>query len=148
MRAFQEAFFAVLWLVLVTAKEETTKHLRSRRSAEDLCMMAKMEIGDEFSCLRMLYYGNNCGPFRGDKPPLDPIDQCCDMHDKCLFHYRSMCSVARISLYFMQYNWNVAPMNGRPFCPRGGHACDSMCCECDLEFVRCVGHSMHTYHMM
>ncbi|XP_033759459.1 phospholipase A2 Scol/Pla-like [Pecten maximus] len=148
MRAFTEVFFAVLLLGLVTAKEGITRHLRSRRAAHDICRMAKMEIGGEFPCMQMLYYGNNCGPFRGNKPPVDPVDQCCDNHDRCLHFYRGMCNVARFDIYFMQYHWDITPADGRPYCHQGGHMCDSMCCQCDLEFVRCLGHSLHTMSMM
>ncbi|XP_021340079.1 phospholipase A2 Scol/Pla-like [Mizuhopecten yessoensis] len=148
MRAFSEVFTAVLLLGLVTANEGPTRHLRSRRAAGDLCRMAKMEISNEFSCVRILFYGNNCGPFRGNKPPIDPIDQCCDVHDRCLHYYKTMCDVPRLKLYFMKYNWGISPHDGRPFCPQGGHPCDSMCCQCDLEVVRCIGHSLHAMSMM
>ena len=35
------------------------------------------------SKLRMLSYGNHCGPGKGENEPIDEIDKCCKHHDRC-----------------------------------------------------------------
>ncbi|XP_069104852.1 phospholipase A2 Scol/Pla-like [Argopecten irradians] len=144
MRASLEILLAFVLFGLVTAGKGIARHIRSRRAAHDLCRMAKLEIGDEFPCYRLLFYGNNCGPFRGNKPPVDPIDQCCDNHDRCWHYYKTMCNVPRLQLYFINYQWDVTPEDGRPYCHRGANMYDSMFCECDLDFVHCLGHLMRS----
>ena len=114
---------------------EETHDDRKKRAVLQLYSMVKCSTG----CDPLLYkgYGCFCG-FMGSGVPVDGIDQCCKMHDKC-YGYSSCPSYLE---YFVPYLWKC--YRGKPLCAidhgtwGGPGSCAARLCQCDLQFSRCL----------
>ena len=113
----------------------TSTDSRPKRDVVKLYSMIKCSTG----CNPLIYkgYGCYCG-FLGSGRPVNGIDRCCKMHDKC--YENSNC--ISYSEYFVPYVWKC--YRGKPLCASshgefgGPQSCAATLCECDLRLSRCL----------
>ncbi|UXI18418.1 hypothetical protein NH340_JMT04361 [Sarcoptes scabiei] len=111
-------------------------HRRFKRGVIGLASMIRCVAG----CSPLSYkdYGCYCG-FQGQGRPVDPIDKCCFMHDRC--YSRAKCH--QILVYFVPYKW-ACLYNGRASCgySNAGSKAQNLCayqlCDCDRKFAKCL----------
>ncbi|XP_025419104.1 basic phospholipase A2 pseudexin A chain [Sipha flava] len=101
---------------------------RPKRSVYQLYNMVVCATG--CNPLSYLGYGCYCG-FLGSGSPVDPIDNCCKMHDWC---YDSA-DCPMFLEYFTPYVWTC--YNKKPLCSMGG-GCSQRLCECDQQLAMCL----------
>ncbi|VVC37099.1 Phospholipase A2 domain,Phospholipase A2, aspartic acid active site,Phospholipase A2, histidine [Cinara cedri] len=101
---------------------------RPKRSVYQLYNMVVCATG--CNPLAYLGYGCYCG-FLGSGSPVDPIDNCCKMHDWC---YDSA-DCPMFLEYFTPYVWTC--YNKKPLCSLGG-GCSQRLCECDQQLAVCL----------
>ncbi|XP_055902522.1 uncharacterized protein LOC129938791 [Eupeodes corollae] len=108
---------------------------RKKRGVIELYSMIKCSTG----CDPIIFkgYGCYCG-FLGDGYPVDGIDRCCKVHDKC-YEYSNCIPYLE---YFVPYLWKC--YRGKPLCAidhgewGGPHSCAARLCQCDLHLSRCL----------
>ncbi|XP_055849252.1 uncharacterized protein LOC129914169 [Episyrphus balteatus] len=121
-------------------KNSTSKPLmedRKKRGVIELYSMIKCSTG----CDPIIFkgYGCYCG-FLGDGLPVDGIDRCCRLHDKC-YEYSNCIPYLE---YFVPYIWKC--YRGKPLCAidhgewGGPQSCAARLCQCDLRLSRCLRH--------
>lgn len=108
---------------------------RLKRDVITLYSMIKCSTG----CEPLFYkgYGCYCG-FLGAGVPVDGIDRCCKLHDKC---YENSNCISYLE-YFVPYIWKC--YNGKPLCALdhgefgGRQSCAARLCYCDMRLSRCL----------
>ncbi|XP_037948548.1 uncharacterized protein LOC119680009 [Teleopsis dalmanni] len=108
---------------------------RFKRDVIELYSMIKCSTG----CDPLIYkgYGCYCG-FLGSGIPVNGVDRCCKIHDKC---YEQSNCISYLE-YFVPYVWKC--YRGKPLCAidhgewGGPQSCASRLCYCDLRLTRCL----------
>ncbi|XP_067628831.1 uncharacterized protein [Eurosta solidaginis] len=108
---------------------------RLKRDVITLYSMIQCSTG----CQPLIYkgYGCYCG-FSGAGVPVDGIDRCCKVHDKC-YEYSNCISYLE---YFVPYVWKC--YRRKPLCAidhgefGGPDSCAARLCQCDAQLSRCL----------
>ncbi|XP_054081980.1 uncharacterized protein LOC105214355 [Zeugodacus cucurbitae] len=108
---------------------------RVKRDVLTLYSMIQCSTG----CQPFVYkgYGCYCG-FSGAGVPVDGIDSCCRVHDKC-YEYTNCISYLE---YFVPYIWKC--YRRKPLCAvdhgefGGPGSCAARLCQCDIQLSRCL----------
>ncbi|XP_052791175.1 acidic phospholipase A2 Cc1-PLA2-like isoform X2 [Mya arenaria] len=88
-------------------------------------------------------YGNFCG-YGGSGDPVDPIDQCCKVHDNCYQRLnRKECdALLKYRVYTTEYKWSFK--DGTIICNELD-SCAHELCECDRVAATCFGEHEQLY---
>ncbi|XP_014088184.1 uncharacterized protein [Bactrocera oleae] len=108
---------------------------RAKRDVLTLYSIIQCSTG----CQPLIYkgYGCYCG-FSGAGVPVDGIDSCCRIHDKC-YEYSNCISYLE---YFVPYIWKC--YRRKPLCALdhgefgGPGSCAARLCQCDIQLSRCL----------
>ncbi|XP_072289211.1 phospholipase A2 [Eucyclogobius newberryi] len=81
-------------------------------------------------------YGCWCG-FGGGGTPVDELDQCCEVHDKCYRAARKLpgCNALDELPYVLVYDYTCS--NQRVTCSGTNDVCQAASCECDRVAAHC-----------
>ncbi|GAA6083302.1 phospholipase A2 [Tachysurus ichikawai] len=90
-------------------------------------------------------YGCYCG-FSGSGSPIDQIDQCCLLHDKCYENARKHpdCPGLANLPYVKVYNFSCSDKTIT--CSASNDKCQAKVCECDQVAANCFSQHNHTYN--
>ncbi|XP_027133308.1 phospholipase A2 [Larimichthys crocea] len=88
-------------------------------------------------------YGCWCG-FGGKGTPLDDLDRCCEVHDRC---YRASrlapgCTAVADLPYVLVYDFSCS--NEQVTCSASNNKCQAAVCECDRVAAHCF--AQHEYN--
>ncbi|CAB3405544.1 unnamed protein product [Caenorhabditis bovis] len=88
-----------------------------------------------YSALVYNNYGCWCG-VGGSHEPVDGIDKCCMLHDKCYDAAvdKKICYDVEIE-YVDDYKWTCS--NSKAFCAASNTGCKAALCDCDVKVVNC-----------
>ncbi|XP_035226800.1 phospholipase A2 A2-actitoxin-Cgg2a-like isoform X2 [Stegodyphus dumicola] len=124
-------------------KDETTGGTkRHRRSLTDLNSMVQSIIGREGS--DFIGYGNWCG-LGGSGRPVDPVDECCEVHDMCyVLASEGPCKdKGEKGVYQIEYQWSKKS-DGTASCKNVDRCPDSICL-CDALLTNCLKNNLDSY---
>ncbi|XP_048462904.1 acidic phospholipase A2-like [Rhincodon typus] len=137
---------AIIWLCLCPQAELRPDAIRQRRGLVDMamtlwCYRSKLGI----SLLKLHNYGCYCGT-GGSSRPVDPVDQCCFLHDCCYYHTRVILG-CHSQVKWSMYNFTCK--RAQTEC-KGQTVCTRMSCECDRAFAECLSRAkpsdMHYFY--
>uniref|UniRef100_T1JIX8 Phospholipase A2 n=1 Tax=Strigamia maritima TaxID=126957 RepID=T1JIX8_STRMM len=80
-------------------------------------------------------YGNYCG-LGGKGVPVDGIDRCCAVHDRCYSYLNKNGCFP----YLMPYRYNNENVNNFFIQDETGNACRDITCHCDKELAHCISY--------
>ncbi|KAL7827183.1 hypothetical protein SRHO_G00329010 [Serrasalmus rhombeus] len=90
-------------------------------------------------------YGCFCG-FGGAGNPVDPLDRCCEVHDKCYANAKRLpeCRPIVDLPYVKVYDHSCS--NNKATCSGSNDKCQAAVCECDRVAAHCFAQYQHTYN--
>uniref|UniRef100_A0A3B4T4V6 Phospholipase A2 n=1 Tax=Seriola dumerili TaxID=41447 RepID=A0A3B4T4V6_SERDU len=96
----------------------------------------------DVSPLRYSDYGCWCG-FGGRGTPLDEVDMCCKVHDKCYERSRKTpgCTAIADLPYVLVYDF--ACSNQQVTCSAANNKCQAAVCECDRVAAHCFAQATY-----
>ncbi|KAF7694821.1 phospholipase A2 [Silurus meridionalis] len=132
-------FWIVLWTTVSVACAETPPR-------------ALWQFGNMITCMQpgvnpLIYnnYGCYCG-FSGSGSPIDQIDQCCMVHDKCYETARKLpeCPSIVDLPYVKVYKYNCS--DKIITCSASNDKCQAAVCDCDRVAANCFAQHHHAYN--
>lgn len=126
------------------AEKSSLKQDRPRRSIMNLKSMVKEVTGKEG--YDFVGYGNWCG-LSGSGRPVDPIDECCQIHDLCYDLAKDgVCrSYGEKAVYQIEYKWKTTD-DGTAACEEEEDKCKSSICMCDAVIANCLKNNIESYN--
>ncbi|XP_034025576.1 phospholipase A2 [Thalassophryne amazonica] len=110
----------------------------------DLVQFGKMIVCTQPNVNPMIYnnYGCWCG-FGGSGSPLDTLDNCCYIHDKCYESSRKQPGCSGISQlpYFLVYDYTCRDQEVS--CSATNDKCQAAVCECDRAAAHCFAETSY-----
>nr|C1JAR9.1 RecName: Full=Phospholipase A2 Scol/Pla; Short=PLA2; Flags: Precursor [Scolopendra viridis]ACO50769.1 phospholipase Scol/Pla precursor [Scolopendra viridis] len=89
-------------------------------------------------------YGNHCG-IGGKGSPVDSIDRCCQVHDRCYHEVNeNECGSYKRNVKFIDYDWYM--QDKQIVCDTTDTVCAQAICKCDKDIVECLNQNDKDYN--
>ncbi|GFY64843.1 hypothetical protein TNIN_178871 [Trichonephila inaurata madagascariensis] len=126
------------------ASSQEGSFTRKRRSLMNLSSMVSDVTGRQSS--DFISYGNYCG-LGGSGVPVDPIDECCQIHDLCYnLSSKGVChSLGEKGVYQVEYKW-TRDKEGLASCDSDQDKCKTTICMCDAMLTNCFKDNLEFYN--
>ncbi|CAL1272880.1 unnamed protein product [Larinioides sclopetarius] len=133
-----------LFLTVGDATLQKGSSVRQRRSLMNLSSMVSDVTGRQSS--DFVSYGNYCG-LGGSGQPVDPIDECCQVHDLCYnLSSKGACrSLGEKGVYQVDYQWSKEK-DGLAACDNDQDKCKTTICMCDAMLTNCLKSNLEFYN--